>query len=144
MAEKAKADKALRIREQDDGILLHPDDDDLFVRTGRQIIAACRLKIDLDTWLSEFAAVRKHVDDWIRERASERVVACYYLDRARVTFVFVVRGDEFDFELADLLAPLSATLLREYNVGMIELGQISQTELGRFLDPTQAKLVYGS
>ncbi|MFA7236228.1 MAG: hypothetical protein WC058_05120 [Phycisphaeraceae bacterium] len=44
------------IRNDVDGdrpLILHPEDNDLFVRTGRQVIDACGLHIGVELWLRE-------------------------------------------------------------------------------------------
>src|SRR5687768_10805165 len=113
-------------------ILIRPDDNDLFVRTGKQVIDACRLDISIDLWMEEFKAMLTYVHAWIVERKNVR--ACFCAPRgARIALYFVPRGDGFDFDLADALAELTTGIVKRFNVGMVESLQIPWTEIDRFI-----------
>ena len=138
--------RSVHIQADRDGgrpFVLHPDDDDLFVRTGRQVIDACRLGISIDVWLEELTSLAGELRAWATER-STKVRACYLTTRSSRVVAFVApTSPNFDFDLADELAVLNTALLRKFNVGMIELHQVPWGELDRFLDTETARLVYG-
>jgi len=135
----------LRIREDSDAersIVFHPEDDDLFVRTGRQVIEASRLGISIEVWLHEFREMLQAVRRWCEEHA-DRVHACYAGPRgAGLGLFFIPRGARYDFDLADLLTPLNGQLVNEFNIGMIEIYQIPESEISRFVAPNAARIVY--
>lgn len=121
--------------------VIHPEDNDLFVRTGRQVIEGCRLSISVEVWLEECHSMFEHVHQWATER-SDAVKCCYGAPRgAGLAFFVVPKADEFNFDLADELAELSIAL-KQYNVGTVELYQIPTGEIERFVAKETARLVY--
>ena len=146
MAEPGTKHDPIRLHEAQDAerrIVIHPKDDDLFVRTGRQVIESCRLRISVDLWLNELTGMIEAVQEWAAGHA-DRVAACYCAAGGSKTVLFFVPASErFDFDLADALTELNGRLVREFNVGMVEVRQIPATEIERFVDPESARLVYG-
>ncbi|MCC7290763.1 MAG: hypothetical protein IT449_01730 [Phycisphaerales bacterium] len=135
-----------KITESSDGdkpYLLHPEDDNLFVRTGRQIIQACRLGISVEVWLDELKSVTEFVRVWAADSAG-RVRSCYCAPRGSVLLLFFCPSSPtFDFELADRLAELNLELNQKFNLGAVEVHQVPLGELDRFVDTESALLVYG-
>lgn len=135
-----------KITESSDGdkpYLLHPEDDNLFVRTGRQIIHACRLGISVEVWLDELRSLTEFVRVWSAGR-SERVRSCYCAPRGSVLLLFFSPSSPtFDFELADGLAELNLELNQKFNLGAVEVHQVPLNEIDRFVDTESALLVYG-
>jgi len=130
-------------RDGDSSVILHPADNDLFVRTGKQVIASCQLSIGLEVWLDELAAMGRRVHEWCHERR-DRVRACYCAPRGpRIVYFFMPPADCFDFAMAEALADLGMELDAGFNVGTVELHQVPWKESGRFVDPSSAKLIYG-
>lgn len=138
--------QAITIKEAVDGdtpVVLHPQNDDVFVRTGTQVIAACQLEISLDLWLKEITSLFSEVASWAQTR-SEKIRSCYWVPRVgRVVFYFLPKGNQFDFDLAESLSDFNVALVNQFNVGMIELQQIPWAEAERFLDSETARCVYG-
>ena len=123
-------------------VILHPEDNDLFMRTGKQVIEACRLGISIEVWIDEFNNMVSDVAQWAKKHA-ERVNACYCVPTGpRITLFFSPQSISFDFDLAEMLAELNADLIRKFNVGMVEVRQIPLQQIDRFLDPRKARLVY--
>ncbi len=140
---RGKKQPGLKVRENDSHVLLHPADDDLFVRTGRQVIEACRLGIGIDLWLSELDSMLERVRDWAGQHAS-RIRSCFCAPRgSQIALYFSPALDRFDFDLADELASLNGELVKYFNIGMIEIHQVPESELDRFIDQSSARLVYG-
>ena len=135
----------LRIHEATDAqrqVVLHPENDDLFVQTGKQVIEACRLNISLDLWKHEVRAMFDHIRKWAADHA-DRVQACYISPRHTKLLLYVApRGEAFDFDLADELVQLNRTLLRKFQVGLIEVLQVPLSEIGRFVHPDEARELY--
>lgn len=141
-ATQAKLD-AVRVTDSDPQVVLHPANDDLFVRTGRQVIGACRLGISVELWLRELDAALAKVREWAAARA-DSVRACYCAPRVeRIMLFFCPKSEQFDFELADGLADLNVQLVKDFNVGMVEVSQVPWEELDRFVNLELARLVYG-
>lgn len=131
------------IGESEEAVVLHPDNNDLFVRTGKQIIAACRMNISIDVWFIEFNGMLTRVAAWAAEHSAQ-VRICYCAPRSsQITLFFVPSSDAFDFELADDLVSLNSELVTSFNVGMIEIHQIPEEDIDRFLNPDESRLVYG-
>ena len=135
------------IHESADGgkqFVLHPENDELFIRTGKQVIEACRLGISLEVWFHERNSMFDHVLRWASDEArAQRIRGCYAAPRQTgISLFFVPRSDCFDFDLADELAVLNTQLIQSYNIGPLEIGQIPAGELERFLVPEEAVLIY--
>src|SRR5437588_8140304 len=117
---KGKRQPGLKVRENESRVLLHPEDDDLFVRTGRQVIEACRLGIGIELWLSELDSMLQTVRDWAGKHAS-RIRTCFCAPRgSQIALYFSPALNRFDFDLADELANLNGKLVKDFNIGMIE------------------------
>jgi hypothetical protein len=144
---QAKGKKTpVSIDEATDGsrpVVLRPENNDVFVRTGKQVIAGCSLGISLELWLDELNSLIALVMDWAKEH-SKSVDACYIEPRPRCIMLFFVPvSASFDFDLADELVVLNAKLIKNFNVGMVETHQIPSSELDRFLNPPMARQIYG-
>ena len=137
----------VRVHEGEDAdkqFVFHPTDDDKFVRTGRQVIDACRLGISIEVWRHEVQALVEHVRAWADSHA-DRVRACYICPRGSRLVLFVTpNGDQFDFDLADDLVDLNRSIFREFPaVGAVEVLQIPAWESDRFMAEGEAKPIYG-
>lgn len=141
---KAQGKKpAIAIDEATRQILLRPENNDAFVRTGRQVIAGCELGISIDLWIDELNSLIGHVVEWTSGHAKS-VSACFIEPRPRCIMLFFVPvSSGFDFDLADELVQLNAKLMKDFNVGMIETHQIPERELDRFLNHAVARQIYG-
>jgi hypothetical protein len=143
MATKYTRTDTVRVNDADPQVVLQPDNNDLFIRTGRQVIEGCRLGISIELWLEELELMQRAVHNWAAERA-KLVRACYCAPRGgRIQLFFIPVSGQFDFDLADALAELNDELVRGFNIGMIEVRQVPGDELDRFLDITSARQVYG-
>ena len=123
-------------------VILHPENDDIFTMTGRQVIESCRLGISIELWLQEFNAMLAHVAEWTAR--STRVSACYCTTRgSRLALFFVPASGAFDFDLADELVELNGNLIKDFNIGTLSVHQIPADELTRFVTPETSRQVYG-
>jgi hypothetical protein len=130
-------------RDGDQQFVLHPANNDLFVRTGRQLIEGCQLSISLDVWMKELHGMFLHVATWCGQR-KEYVAECWAAPRGnKVLLFFVPGGTQFNFDLAEELADLNRDIMNDFNIGAIEVGQIPATQIARFLDPEKATQIYG-
>lgn len=126
-----------------DAQTIQPLDQDVFVRTGQQIIEACQLRISVDVWMDELQSLLDEVTAWAAHHA-DRITACYVVPHgARVMLFFTPATDSFDFSLAADLADLNVDVVRRFNIGMVEVRQIPTGELDRFVDPNAARQIYG-
>ena len=142
MTTPAKTD-AKHIRESDGDFLLHPSNDDLFARTGKQIIEACQMSISIAVWMEELNQMLSEVKAWCAKR-SDKISACLAEGRgSEVLLFFVPVGNQFNFDLADELADLNRELVTDFNIGMVEVGQIPEAEVNRFMDLEKVRIVYG-
>ena len=146
LADTTNKSDALHIRADGDAdrpVVLHPHDNDVFVRTGRQVIESCRLKISFDVWRDELNALCQAMQDWADKNSTKvRTVYLAMVD-VRPTLFVAPHGQQFDFFLADELVRLGVEFPRRFNVGPIELFQVPWDEMGRFLDPDAAFHIYG-
>lgn len=144
--EQNTTQQPLRILEQADGerqVVFHTKNNDLFVRTGKQVVDACRHATNLQAWFDDLNSMLEHVAHWCEQRA-DHIQACYAAPQGnRVALYFIPHGTQFNFDLADLLADLSRELITDFNVGMIEVHQIPADELETFVQPVFAAHVYG-
>ncbi|MBU0717397.1 MAG: hypothetical protein KJ749_04040 [Planctomycetes bacterium] len=146
MTDTKAREEPVRIHEKGDAgrqFLLQPADDDLFVRTGKQVISACKLGISIELWLQEFHGTVEAVLEWCTER-SERISVCHCAPMtSKIVFFLAPTAGHFDFSLADEMADLNRDLRRNFNMGMVELHQVPENELDRFLPLDSARKVYG-
>lgn len=123
-------------------VLLRPDNNDLFVRTARQVIDHCQLGISLELWLKELDSLSEAVAAWCVSQGGVR--SCYCAPQgSRVVFFLSPLRDQFDFDLADSLANFSLQQAPRFNIGAVDFHQIPLDELDRFLNPRNAKHIYG-
>ncbi len=137
---------AISIDEGADGgrqVLLRPENNDLFIRTGQQVISACKLGISIEVWIQEMQSMFASVSKWVEERR-DLIEACYSVPRSsKMVLFFVTKSEQFNFELADQLVDLNTHLITDFNIGMVEVQQIPLKEMNRFIDPETARRVYG-
>jgi hypothetical protein len=134
------------IHENADGerlFALHPENDEAFTRSGRQVIDGCRLNISLEVWFEECNTMLGRVHEWTRQRHGS-ILACYAVPRGSgIGLFFVPCSKTFDFDLADQLAGLAMDLTRDfYNLGMVEAHQIPASEVDHFVVLEHAAKVY--
>lgn len=123
-------------------IVLHPEDDDLFIRTGRQVIEACQLGIGIGVWLEEIHSLLEAVGKWAADH-HQHVRACYASPRGgSIGLYFVPRSNSYDFDLADKLAPMNREWVNQFNVGMIEIHQLPENQVDRFILPNTKRIVF--
>jgi hypothetical protein len=123
--------------------VIRPADRDLFVRTGAQIIESCRLGISVQLWFDELQSMVERARQWAEERPS-RVRSCYCSAGGKRVTLFVVPAlGRFDFDLADEIVDLNTELVKDFNVGRVEVGQVPWAELNRFVDVGSATHVFG-
>jgi len=145
MTDPATTNGPIRIDAGDDArrtIVLKPEDNDLFVRTARQVIDHCQLGISLELWLKELDSLSEAVAAWCVTQGGVR--SCYCTPQgARVVFFMSPARNQFDFDLADALAEFSLQQAPHFNVGHVDFHQVPLDELDRFLNIRNAKWVYG-
>ncbi len=90
MAETTPQREEFHIDSEKDGsrqFVLHPDDNDIFVRTGKQIIEGCRLSISIGVWLDELKGMFGYLGQWCSARP-DLVQACLAVGRGSKVLVF--------------------------------------------------------
>ena len=122
-------------------IVFHPANDDLFVRTGQEVIASCQLGIGLELWLKEVDTVIEDVRAWCQ--ANPAVQSCHVaVFRGRVNLFFIPVSASYDCQLGLELSDLTARLYQQYNIGMIEVHQLPDRELSRFMPLSASRKIY--
>ena len=129
-------------RGADRQFLFHPADNDVFVRTGRQIIDACRLTISVEVWLDELEEMMKFVRTWCADNRTVRGCICSPR-AARVMLFFVPTSTTFNFDLADQLTDLDIHISREFHLGSDEVSEVPLGQADRFLIPEESIEIYG-
>lgn len=142
--QKAEATRIDHVQDAQRPFVIAPENRDLFVRTGRQVIAACNTQLKIESWLELYEAMLGSVRDFAEEHG-DHVAECYAVPRnAKTVLSFVPKSREFDFDLADQLAELQFDFQQRFEnlVGSIEIGQVPSWDLRRFLDPDEAQRIY--
>jgi hypothetical protein len=142
--QRAQATRIDDIQDALRSFVIAPENRDLFVRTGRQVIAACNMQLRIERWLEVYEAMLGSVRDFAEDHA-DRVAECYAVPRNTKTVLsFVPKTQGFDFDLADALASLQFDFQERFGklVGAIEVGQVPAWDLRRFLDPDEAQRIY--
>ncbi len=132
------------LHDADRNFVFHLSDNDIFVRTGRQLIEACQLNISIELWRQELDLMFGYIKKWC-EKSPRKIRTCICEPRrARLMLHFIPAGEHFDFDLADDIAGLDSYLSRNYkNVGLVEAGQIPWNEMDRFLNDFLCFVIYG-
>jgi hypothetical protein len=138
-----KSSAPVHVHQSDEKVLLHGPQDDIIMRTGKQIIDACELHTSLDLWRHEFNDMLDFVKDE-SQKFSSQIEACYLSPRGtKLLLIFIQISPSFDFELADKLTELGINLRNRFNVGFTELMQVPSREADRFIDFNGAVHVFG-
>ena len=124
--------------------VIAPENLDLFVRTGHQVIAACNTQMRIERWLEVYEAMLGAVRDFSEDH-SELIAECFAVPRnAKTVLSFVPVSEAFSFELAQDLAKLQFDFQRQFAniLGAIEVGQVPSWDLRRFLDPDSSQRIF--
>ena len=142
---KNTASERTHIHEAQDGeseFVFHPESNDIFVRTGKEVIASCQIGISLQVWLDELRDLFRDVSTWAKTLTSVRAVFALPIGSRLVLYV-APAGSCFDFDLADSLALLNRSLVKNRPViGMVEVLQVPWDDRGSFVSDN-AKCIYG-
>lgn len=147
MQESKSKNEAIRVSAADHAerqFVIHPEDDDVFVRTGKQVIESCSLGISIELWKEELKSLLTNVLGWLETQ--ETVRSCYCcLNPSKLVFFFITRAERFDFDFADALVKLNSDIRKSFNVGAVEMHQIPWDEAHRFIgtDTDLARRIYG-
>ena len=127
----------------DKQVVVHPDDDDLFVVAGKNLIRSCRLQSSIELWLKELELAKNYIRSWCQVRR-DKVIAAYLVPRpTRLSLFLVQQSDAYDFDLSDDVTDLDLDLNKDYNLGNVEPFQIPAAEVLRFVDLQQADQLHG-
>lgn len=147
MTADAKKQSPTHVYESQDGdrnFVFHLAENDIFIRTGRQLIEASELNISIDLWREELDLMFGYVKKWCEEHATNIRACLCEPRRARLVLHFLPKTGGFDFDLADGLADLDMHLSRNFkNVGLVEAGQIPWDEMDRFVNHNVSFVIYG-
>ena len=142
-AHKKPAGRIDETRDANTSYILQTKENDLFIRTGTQIIASCQLGISVEVWFDELTSMMAAVRKWASDNSSS-VRSCYCVPIGPAVVLFVSpKSACFDFDLADRLAEMNLDWKRSFNVGMVEVHQVPWAELDQFIDPDSTTPVYG-
>jgi hypothetical protein len=139
--------RTARIEDAADGqrcYVIAPANRDLFIRTGRQVIAACNMQIRVERWLQVYEAMLGAVMDFSQSHA-EAVSECYAVPRnAKTVLSIVPKSASYDFDLAELLGELQFELQKQFGniLGPIEVGQIPSWDIDRFVNRSEAERLF--
>jgi len=140
-------DNSIRhIHEQRDGdaqFVIHPESNDVFVRTGKEVIASCELGISLEVYLGQLSDLFRAVASWGKSHPSVRAIFAYP-NGSKIVLYVVPCTDTFNFDLADEMAHLNRDLVRDHGrvLGMIEVLQIPWQDRDSFVSDN-ARCIYG-
>lgn len=127
-------------------VIITPEDQDRFVLTCDQAIAACKIHSSRKVWFEELGRLFFHVNHWAIQH-QDRVLACYAAPRGGQVVVFVIpKSDHFSFDLADLVVDLDIEITQKFQSIPAEVLQIpgaSNSQFNSFVDPKIAKHLYG-
>lgn len=127
----------------DQRYVLHPDSNDKFVRTGRQIIEACQFDIDIRRWTEEVNQLLSRVRQWAEEHDPHIRMVLLSSRNGKLVLFAVPSSDSFDFDLADAIARLTIVFSQDFRVaGYTEMLQIPASDIDRFVDVNNVKVVY--
>jgi len=127
------------IHENKDGektYILQCEDNHVIYTQGKQIIEDSKLRISISDWRQEVESMCHHIAQWVNTQATSHITGWILVQKgSQLTGYFCPQSESFDFVLADELADLSIYIVRNFNVGPLELLQIPFKDRGRFIDP---------
>ncbi|MGF1634125.1 MAG: hypothetical protein ACFCVE_09780 [Phycisphaerae bacterium] len=116
------------------------DDEDRIVQTGRQIIAACNLQVNVTAWFDNLQLVLGDVVSWCEK--TDSVDSCWVEPRSdKVVLSFLPKSGRFDFDLADKMIDLDHQL-QQAGVGYVRTQQVPPSQVSRFVDALRALKIY--
>lgn len=130
-------------RDADTRFVIHPESNDVFVRSGKQVVASCEIGISLEVWLGELNELFLSIAKWCKGHPAVRAAFAQPIG-SRTAIYVVPASSSFDFDLADELAVLNISLARTYRIlGMIEVLQVPWDDKESFIGQA-AKCIYGN
>ena len=136
------------VRDADRRFVFSPYNNDVFVKTGRQVLAACQLADDVAAafraWQGQFGVMLEFVADWANRQA-ERVRNVVVVGRGGKLILMLLPTDEaFDFNLAEASSDLRYDLMKLFSaVGEIDILQVPAWDWQRFFGPDEVIACYG-
>lgn len=144
---ETSADPVLRLRESelaDTKVVVDPLNRDLFVLTGRQLIESCGLSLSVQLYVDEAGLAVAELGEWAAER-SNQVTSIHWEPRpGHLSLYVAVASEAFDFDLADEMTDLSLRLNREFTLGRVEVFQIPNDAIDRFVSSPERSRVWPS
>lgn len=110
-------------------------DEDIFERTGEQIVRACQLQMSVSAWRQNFALMIEHVGNWCKERSGRVALALVELRSDKAVFYIIPSSEQFDFALGLEQADLDIFLNTRGAIGYVETRQVPAWEIERFVAP---------
>ncbi len=127
-------------------VLVTAQDEDRFIVTCAQAVAACKMHISQKVWFGELDALLVTVRDWATQNASQ-VRAVYASPREGHIVLFVVpKSKQYDLDLGTKLTDLDVALSQQFQVIEAEVMQVpgnTAEELATFVNVDAGKQVYG-
>ena len=135
-------------RNAEQRFVFSPENNDIFVKTGRQVLAACQLADDVaaafKAWQGQFGVMLEFVADWANRQA-ERVRNVVVVGRGGKLILMLLPTDEaFDFDLAEASSDLRFDLMKLFSaVGEIDILQVPVWDWQRFFGRDEVIASYG-
>lgn len=127
-------------------VLVTAQDEDRFIVTCAQAVAACKVHISQKVWFDELDALLVRVRDWARHHA-DKVHAAYASPREGHIVLFVVpKSEQYDLDLGAKLTDLDIELGQQFQVIDTEVMQVpgkTPEHLSTFVKVEAAKQLYG-
>ena len=127
-------------------VLVTAQDEDRFIVTCAQAVAACKMQISNKVWFDELDALLVRVRDWSAQN-SARVHAVYASPREGRIVIFVIpKSDQYDLELGNKLTDLDMELAQNFQIIDTEVMQVPgklPDQLATFVNVESAKRLHG-
>jgi hypothetical protein len=108
-------------------------DEEIFHRTGAQIVSACRLQMTVSAWLQNWDLAVEYVRKWCVDNADRLAIVLVDFRSGKTVFYVAPRSDTFDGDLADRQSELDLWLNTRGAIGYAETRQIPPWDLKKFV-----------
>lgn len=115
-------------------------DEEIFERTGEQIVRACQLQMTATRWKQNLQLMVDEVRQWCQQRSDKLALGLLELRSDKVVFFFSPRAEQFDFELAREQRALEVELNTRGGIGYAETRQVPLWEIDRFVSPEALRI----
>ena len=115
----------LNYAEKDRQVVLLPRDEDRYVLTVEEAIAACRAGKEQERFRSQFKGLLNRLGQWVTDHESKIHKAYVTIRNEGILFLVVRRSTQYDGEFSDRLSDLDIEVANEDSLNLVQLNVLA-------------------